>query len=710
MNKKTKTLVKYLSIFVILFFASFQRVYAVKETAHVVRITNKDKYISLTYKPSNIPNYTRKLEAWLFYVSQGEGTSKQAYCIQQNKWLGEAYTVEGVENYTAWGKNEAKIKKMIFEVMSQGYYVQTNAKRSEFIKTATGADVSKVLATQELIWEIIRGERTTFNPASEYAPKGNKDCNSTACPFYRLIKNNRGKTINTTPIWNEYTRIIKDVYYTFYVKPNGFGTKASHNTYSMDYKDGQFIYTLNDSNSAYKYFNVSTTDKNITAKVTNSGKTLTLTSTKPLTANATISLINKRSGETGKFYIDKEKQDVARGIASINYYLELSTPLYQIQINKKATLDGKPLQGVVFNVCEDSACTKKMGTVTTDAKGIAYFKNINHPGTYYVKETKVPEGYELDTKPKAVTVKTANIAGSTSYGTINVTNKNKEFYLTKKTVDEEGNEKVLEDGCGTEKYTGPEFEIKNSKGELLYFIEKSDGKYDLASKNTPDAITKVKTCKGKFTVYTLTDCNYTITETKAPEGLTLPSNTTMNVNVCGANKSLTFTNGFAGLEFQKKDEDGNFVSGGKFALQRKINNVYKDTLLKKVKDGNYEYDANLKESQAGATYILETKDGISRISKLPPGEYRIVEKEAPAGYELIKDKDSKALVTITDEPKGYYLVQMVDQKVRKNGSKASAELIITIITGRKVPNYVLIIGSLLVLLVVTIIIRKRMKK
>ena len=106
-----------------------------------------------------------------------------------------------------------------------------------------------------------------------------------------------------------------------------------------------------------------------------------------------------------------------------------------------------------------------------------------------------------------------------------------------------------------------------------------------------------------------------------------------------------------------------------------------------------------------------TKDGIAMISKLPPGEYRISEKEAPSGYEVIKDKDSKALVTIKDSDKdGYYLVEMIDQKATKNGSKSFAELIVTIITGRKVPNYLIIIASLAILLVLAIIVRKRMKK
>ena len=89
----------------------------------------------------------------------------------------------------------------------------------------------------------------------------------------------------------------------------------------------------------------------------------------------------------------------------------------------------------------------------------------------------------------------------------------------------------------------------------------------------------------------------------------------------------------------------------------------------------------------------------------------MAEKEAPNGYELIEDKNSKALVTIKDSDKdGYYLVEMIDQKSNKYGSSASAELVVTIITGRKILNYAFIISSLVALLVIAIIIRKKIKK
>ena len=146
------------------------------------------------------------------------------------------------------------------------------------------------------------------------------------------------------------------------------------------------------------------------------------------------------------------------------------------------------------------------------------------------------------------------------------------------------------------------------------------------------------------------------------------------------------------------------------------NNIYRDVLLKKQDQGYYEYSAELTEKDSNATYIFETTDndeekGKAFIKNLPPGEYRIVEKEAPSGYDLIEDKDSTAIVKINDvSHDDYYLTELINKKTSIKGSSSSAELIVTITTGRKVPNYIFIIGGLSVLLVITIILRKKVRK
>ena len=601
----------------------------------------------------------------------------------------------------------------------------------------------KIFAAQGMIWEVVTGERTNFNNVWPDNHAG-YDC-SFYDVIYGVIKNNevvKNKDCNgqedTSSIKEEYDRIIRAIRGTFLNDSLGeaggktfVATEGAANKVPLSYNSSTGKYTLTIHDTDFQYWKVYDSNG---LDVTVGSNYITISSSESISEGVAktvaITVKETKNGTTGTtVYVDDSLQDVvAIGGTTQVRYIKVYTPNYQIRINKKASLDGgetsENLAGAKFNVCSNSSCTDILGTITTNSSGVATFDEIKAPGTYYVKETVAPPGYELDTTPHAITVSTSNVAGSGSYGSITITDEKKVFDLTKMTVDEDGNSTILNDGCGTDTYIGPTFQLRQN-GESLYFkpVKKDGvvvpGHYELASSDTEGATTDLRTCNGRLRVYALTSCNYTISETKPPEGLTLPSEPNRNINVCGSDKTISLTNGYAGLEFQKKNEDGVFLAGGKFSLQMKVNNVYRDVLLKELGEGNYTYDANLTEEDEGATYIITTKDGsedgeekgIARISKLPPGEYRIVEKEAPEGYELIEDKDSNAVITIKDTgADDYYIVEMIDQKVLQNGSRASAELVVTITTGRRVPNYVVIIASLAVLLVITIILRKRIKK
>ena len=58
---------------------------------------------------------------------------------------------------------------------------------------------------------------------------------------------------------------------------------------------------------------------------------------------------------------------------------------------------GLSLQGAVYGVFSDAACTKQVAEGVTDASGNINFTNPYFLlGTYYIKELQAPEGYELD--------------------------------------------------------------------------------------------------------------------------------------------------------------------------------------------------------------------------------------------------------------------------------------------------------------------------
>lgn len=70
----------------------------------------------------------------------------------------------------------------------------------------------------------------------------------------------------------------------------------------------------------------------------------------------------------------------------------------------KTNANGDTLAGCTFELYKDENCTQKVRTGTSDSNGNVYFKRLA-PATYYVKETKVPEGYLLDNTVQKVEVK-----------------------------------------------------------------------------------------------------------------------------------------------------------------------------------------------------------------------------------------------------------------------------------------------------------------
>lgn len=115
---------------------------------------------------------------------------------------------------------------------------------------------------------------------------------------------------------------------------------------------------------------------------------------------------------------------------------------FKIVINKKEQGTDKALDGVKFQVYSDANCTTKVGDELTTANGgVAELKGVD-AGTYYVKETKTIEGYNLNTKVYEVKIEptftnTAALATVTD-GTVSVT-----VYNTKSKLPQTGIEGTM---------------------------------------------------------------------------------------------------------------------------------------------------------------------------------------------------------------------------------------------------------------------------
>lgn len=718
-------------------------VFAFPLSTKAVSITNKTLWADLGYSDASYSTrgygerYARYLGRW----RTNESGSPNVFCAEPGADFRSNSTVSGYNTSTSapsgkWHSGITSSANDLEKVMS--CWTNSNA---------------NTVATQAIIWELISDERDEIN-ANEilkgdnrpYMSNGSVYGNqSDVTSFYELIDSGH------SAVFNQYKMVLRCAA-RFNVTPSfAYSTDSSAKQNAQlltSYDDNTqtfsrtFRHTGLDSN-LLKYYEVSA-PSGVDADINSDGSGLIVSTNKEfvnksdavkITLNYTYKDNVDDKYELNNFgplryYINSNssKQALIKGSTTKTVYLYVYTgkrPTYQLRVQKKDE-DGNVMSGVKFNVYSNSSLTDKIGTTTaTGSDGWAYLKGIKKVGKYYIQEADTPDGYITNKEVVTVNVTGSNREGSNSYATASQTFVNKYMHLklSKQTINSEGEVIDVEDYTGnncTGDYIGPVFTLSKD-GKDIYVKQNSAGNYIVSSESASGSTNEIRTCNGKFDIEKIESGTYEITEIEAPNGYTLPENPTQTVTVTKGQDAtaMVMYNGVTGVIFNKISENGELIDGGKYALQQRVNGVYRDMLLKKEEGVSYSYVEDLKEEDDGATYILETTNGTINVKNLPPGEYRFVEKQAPEGYDIIKDKDSKATFTISDKGifgedgqpvTDYYQVRLVNQKTRVSGSYDQAELIVTIITGRKVINYALIVGGLVVILILLIVLRKKFKK
>ena len=337
------------------------------------------------------------------------------------------------------------------------------------------------------------------------------------------------------------------------------------------------------------------------------------------------------------------------------------------------------LGNAVYGVYSNSACTTKVGTLTTGTNGVSNPISVNE-GTYYVKETSAPKGYKLDTKVHTVKV----TSGQTAVVKVQDTPLNDPAAIELNKIDADTGETVQ----GAASLAGAEFTVKYYKGFYTEAtlpstatrtwviatkaVKHSDGTTHYSTglhdnyKVSGDAL--YKSTQGRATLPLGT---ITIEETKAPEGYLLDG------AYLQAEGSTTKLSGKYVAQITQKGDAAYLNGGNVYSMNDKV--VKGDIVIAKYAENNAEagngssdlkrplkdVKFHLTSKTTGTVYTIKTDDqGIASTQQLleedkrgkegalPFDTYTVTEESPYEEYDEADPWD----VTIDENLKTYYYI------------------------------------------------------
>ena len=346
------------------------------------------------------------------------------------------------------------------------------------------------------------------------------------------------------------------------------------------------------------------------------------------------------------------------------------------------------LSGATYGVYSDKSCSKSVATLTTNASGNTDTVELR-AATYYVKETKVPKGFQLDKNVYTMTVK----AGETSTLKVSDTPKVTETLIELFKIDMETSKAAPQGNASLEgaefvwKYYDGYYTKENLPSEpTRTWTTKTIAEKD--SKNEIHYITRLadsyKVSGDSFYTQNGTIClplgTITVEEKTAPNGYLLEgaymqaagsSEQIKGVYVAqitedGELAALNGSNQYSvsdkvirgGVKIQKRDLETK-------ATKAQGGATLKDTAftITSLNDNAVLVDGKLYSKNEVVKTIHTGIDGIAATDAdtLPYGKYRIEESNAPEGYltdgakpiEFEITKDGK-IVDLTDEAHSIY--------------------------------------------------------
>lgn len=373
------------------------------------------KTAEYTYTDANGKKHSQHYEGWEnfkvhFFAASGKTLNfsdytQRAYCIEPDKAseLTSSATVKSTSQSAAWKQLSSAQQNAVNLILSWGFGGFESPSKNK---------VHYYYATQLLIFEIVAGKRN----ASTFDAVSGKPL---LTPANTMTETSSAETTvaNVTTAYNNMVswckKSVRNPSYTA-------SSLSSAKSYQMSYNqsNGQYSITLTDKNgtaSVTKASDVIVSNSNV--KVSVSGNKITFTCSKNLGTTVNVTMKNSFLKEHGiksknSLYLitsndSASYQTFARGsnYAVKDGYVKLTFPdVVKLQLHKSSSNTELTagngcysLSEAEYGIYTDKACTKKIGSITTNASGYgSYNKYVDSTASYYAKETKAPKGYELD--------------------------------------------------------------------------------------------------------------------------------------------------------------------------------------------------------------------------------------------------------------------------------------------------------------------------